>query len=201
MLLAVATPVKFKRGEILDAALRAIAAHSLPRLTVAAVAGEMGGPTGSIYHRFESRDALLGELWLRTVARFQDGFVEVLDMAEDREAGLSATLFTPEWVRQHPAEARLLLLHRREDMLGRDWPHDMEERARGLGADLDRSLRTYARRALGGADRRALQRLTFALVDVPLGAVRRYVAAGKRPPAAVDDLVGLAYAAVMADDQ
>jgi len=49
-------------------AARALACERGPSaVTVDSVAQRLRAPKGSFYHRFPSRDALLGELWLKTV--------------------------------------------------------------------------------------------------------------------------------------
>src|SRR3954451_22817315 len=81
--------------------------------TIAAVTERLRAPTGSFYHRFPSRDALLGELWLKAVLAFQQG-IEVALTAGD---GLAAALHTPIWVREHLNEGCLLLLYHRDDFV------------------------------------------------------------------------------------
>src|SRR5207237_563587 len=72
---------KFADRDFLDAAL-AIAAERGPlAATVGAIAERLGAPVGSFYHRFPSRDVLLGELWLRTVLDFQQGITAALKSA------------------------------------------------------------------------------------------------------------------------
>ena len=64
---------KYDDADFLDAAL-AIAALSGPAaVTIGAITDRLKAPVGSFYHRFASRDGLLGELWLRTVLDFQQG--------------------------------------------------------------------------------------------------------------------------------
>src|SRR5947209_17532904 len=109
---------KFADRDFLDAAL-AIAAERGPlAATVGAIAERLGAPVGSFYHRFASRDVLLGELWLRTVLDFQQGITAALDAGD----GLRAALHTPAWVRGHPDEARLLLPYHRDDFVQGGWP-------------------------------------------------------------------------------
>ena len=60
---------------LLDVA-RTIAADRGPAsVTIAAVSAASGAPSGSLYHRFDDRAALLGQLWLRTTGQFQSGFL------------------------------------------------------------------------------------------------------------------------------
>src|SRR5438045_4675460 len=109
---------KFASSDFLDAALAIAAESGPPAVTVGAITDRLGAPVGSFYHRFASRDVLLGELWLRTVLDFQQGIGAALDAGN----GLGAALHTPAWVRGHLDEARLLLLYHRDDFGQGGWP-------------------------------------------------------------------------------
>lgn len=189
------TPTKFTGRRILDAALVVVGRDGVGA-SVGSVAAELGAPTGSIYHRFPSKDILLGELWLETVADFQAGFFDALDGEDVDGAGLAAALWTPQWARTNPLRARLLLVHRREDFLT-SWPEEMGERARSLGSDVERGLRTFAGRLFGSAARDAVRRVRFVLVDVPYGATRRYVVTERKPPPSLDELIRTTFEAVV----
>src|SRR5262249_27789292 len=115
-------PSKFDEDQLLTAAGRLIAAHGPSGATIGAIGRAVGARTGSIYHRFASRDVLLGEVWLRAAAEFQNAFFEQLNGTPPRAAGVASALYMVRRVRERPDEARLLLLHRREDFIGRGWP-------------------------------------------------------------------------------
>jgi AcrR family transcriptional regulator len=193
----VGRPPRYSTEAILDATAQLAAIHGPAGATVGAIADSLGAPTGSIYHRFGSKDALLAELWLQTVEAFQVGFQAALSEPQPREAGLEAALYTPRWVRSHPVQARLLLLYRREDFVPGGWPAEVADRAAELTARTDASLGAFARRALGSVGAPALRRAHYAVVDLPYAAVRPHVHAGKAPPADVDRLVADAYRAVI----
>ena len=80
-------PSKFDSEQMLDAAAGLVARGGPSRATVAAIAEKLEAPSGSIYHRFESRDLLLARLWIRTVRRAQEGFAAALDGPDLAEAG------------------------------------------------------------------------------------------------------------------
>src|SRR5258708_8965483 len=103
-------------------AARALACERGPgAVTVDSVTQRLRAPKGSFYHRFASRDALLGELWLETVLAYQAGFVAAIQSRD----GLAAPLHTPPWARLHLDDARLLLLYRRPDFLQRHSPKNL----------------------------------------------------------------------------
>ena len=61
---------KFSEDDFLGAAMALVAERGPSAVTVASVSERVGSPTGSFYHRFASRDVLLGSLWLRAVLEF-----------------------------------------------------------------------------------------------------------------------------------
>src|SRR6195256_7099330 len=140
---------KFSQSDFLATALAIISEHGPSAVTVASVSERLGSPTGSFYHRFASRDVLLGSLWLRTVLEFQTGISDALD-ADD---GLRAALHTPAWVRKHPDEARLLLLYDRKDFLKGEWPPELRQRVAEMTQRIEVRSRKWAR-VIFGKERR-----------------------------------------------
>ncbi len=157
----------------------------------------MGAPNGSIYHRFASRDQLLGRLWLTKAQFFQDRWVQAVQEPDARKAGLAAALSLPRAAREDFQGARIMLLHRREDFLSQSWPPEMQAEARRLGKQAETMLAHITRRLFGRNTVATRQVATFAVLDLPFSAVRRYIGAGVPPPPLVDDLVSKAYAAVI----
>src|SRR6202012_3052108 len=100
-------------------AARALAPERGPAaVTVDSVAQHLKAPKGSFYHRFASRDALLGELWLQTVLAYQQGFVARTGAG----AGLAAPMHIPRWSRAHLDDALLLMLYSLHDFVQGDLP-------------------------------------------------------------------------------
>jgi AcrR family transcriptional regulator len=190
-------PPIFTEPRILAAAGRLIAANGPGGATIGAIARAVGAPTGSIYYRFASRDVLLGEVWLRAAAAFQAAFLERLAASPAQDAGLAAALYMAQRVREHPREARLLLLHRREDFVDRGWPSALRRRAERLGRQVETELRAFSRRLCGHDDARTVRMVAYAVLEAPLAAVRRHVAAKESPPPHVDALIRVTFAAVI----
>lgn len=183
----------FKNEQFVESALKIAADQGPTAVTIAAVAREVGAPVGSVYHRFLSRDVLLAEVWLQVVTSFQEGFLKVLNSDE----GLQAALHTPRWVRLNPAEARILLLYRREELVSGDWPEELREWTMEIAQQLNEGIHKYVKRTFGRANRRELDRTIFALIDVPYAAVLRYIRQGKKPPVAVEDYIRETYFTIM----
>jgi AcrR family transcriptional regulator len=190
-------PAKFTEGAILDAASALVAADGPGAATMAAIAHALGAPNGSLYHRFGSRDELLGRLWLRKAAYFQDAFAAALEQPDARRAAVAAALSLPRSARADLAGARIMLLHRREDFLGAGWPPAMREEAERLGRQFEGLLAGSTTRLFGADTKANRLRAAFALLDIPFAAVRRHVSQNRPPPPGVDRLVASAVRVVL----
>jgi AcrR family transcriptional regulator len=176
------------------AAARAQACELGPSaVTVDSVTQRLNAPKGSFYHRFASRDALLGELWLKTVLAYQEGFVAAIEAGD----GLAAALHTPRWARQHLDDARLLLLYSRHDFVQGDWPAALKSGVREQARRFEGCLASFARVAFGRTGPANLQRATFVLAGVPLAAVKPYLERREPPPALADELIAATYHAIV----
>lgn len=182
----------FEREEFLRVALRLVDEGGPPAVTVGSLARALAAPTGSFYHRFGSRDELLAELWLEQVRAFQAGFFAALDSGD----GLAAALHTPAWARAHPAAARLLLIHHRDDFVKGGWPAGLRANVQAQADDVARRLARYARAQFASTSAAALRRASFVLVDLPTAAVRPHLHRREPVPAVVDELVRTAYVAL-----
>lgn len=149
------------------------------RLTIDGLTLATGLSTGSVYHRFGSREALLAETWLDAVRRFQSGFLEALRM-ETPDAGEQAALATPRFCRADPEAAVILACCRRSEFLGPDTPPVLRDRIASLNDEASAELRRFSR-----CIDRPLLACRLALVAYPLAAVRLYLP--RRPvPKSID---------------
>ncbi len=151
-------PAKFSRSEIFAAALELLSQGGPKAITVLAVARRLGAPSGSMYHRFPTRDLLLAELWLDCVERFQSGFVKALE-SDDPDLILD---YTWNFIQDHPGETQLLSLYRRQDLIEGDWPVEVQQRSGAAQEQLQQALSAKARQ--WGLE---LERVVFALVELP----------------------------------
>ena len=149
-------------------------------MSMSAVARAVGAPSGSVYHRFPTRAALCGALWLRTEERFQDGFLTALNgPGDEARRCVAAALFVVGWCRDHPDQAQVLFAG--ADALERaDWPADVARRHRASNRALTRAFGGFV------VDP---DRLHAALVGVPYGVIRRYLTAREPIPASADAIV------------
>ncbi len=182
----------FTNEAFIDAAVQIIAQDGLGALTIAALAKRIKAPVGSVYHRFPSRDALLAELWLSIVESFQSEFLELL-----QEDGLQATLSSLYWVRDHPDEARVLLLYRVSDLTSGKWPQNLRKRARRLADELQKGVALFTKKQFGSVKKEYLDRTIFAIHDAPIGLFRRYLEDGRIPPESTAVLIRETYNAII----
>ena len=183
--------------QILDATATLVAGGGPGAATIGAIGAVLDAPSGSIYHRFPSRDVLLGRLWLSKAAFFQGRFVAALRDPDPWNAGREAALSLPRSVRADFAGARIMLLHRRDDFLSASWPADMSDEAVRLRQQVDEAINDITRRLFGRVAPKTLRLTTFAILDVPFAAVHRHVANGTTPPGYVDGLIDQAYSALV----
>ncbi|MEU9130915.1 TetR/AcrR family transcriptional regulator [Kitasatospora sp. NPDC048540] len=192
-----ARPPRFDTGQLLDAAVLLAATGGPADVTMTAVAQAVGAPSGSVYHRFPGRTALLAEVWLRSVERFQDGYFAALGSDPDpRLAARAAARHVVSWSRAHPQEAALLLYGPGE--FGRaDWSEAHKDRADLGNQRVFGSLATLAE-ALGAAGPQDRDRVVLALIDLPLAVVRRHLRAGDPLPPYAEELAEESTATLLA---
>lgn len=173
-------PPRFSVDELLDIAAQLVAAHGPAAVTMSAVARAAGAPSGSMYHRFSTRAALCGALWLRAEEAFNSGVTASLSSTGPVQARVvGAARFAVRWCRDHPAHAQVLFAG--ADALARpEWPEDLRarhdellHRLRSLLADLPVEP----------------DRLNAALIDIPYAVVRRYLMAHQPIPADAESIV------------
>jgi AcrR family transcriptional regulator len=182
---------------MLDAARDLLLGEGSRSATMEAIADASGAPTGSIYHRFGSRDELIARLWLRAVYRSQASFVAALERDDPREAALAAAMSIIDFCEEHPADAQLLVAFRREDLVKTIPDGPLAEELAVLNRPVERAVVGLARRLYGRPTRAALDRTLLAVFDLPYGAARRYLISGAPLPKALRADLSRAIAAVI----
>jgi AcrR family transcriptional regulator len=186
---------KFSHSDFLAAALAIVAEHGPSSVTVASISERLGSPTGSFYHRFASRNLLLGALWLQTVLDFQQGVSAAINAGD----GLAAVLHTPAWVREHLEEGRLLLLYHRDDFVHGEWPEEFRDRVAALTQKMGTGFERFARLVFGHDGPEEYRLAQFLLAEVPVAAVRQHLLRREGPPKVVDRMIRITYRAIIAD--
>ena len=173
--------------------------QGLGAATIAAIAESSGAPVGSIYHRFGSVDDLLTAMWIRAVRRSQEGFAKAAEHPDPLEAAVGGGLSVYDFCVENPADGRLLLSYRPDDLAGaRIDPRQRAELAR-LNDPVAVVVKDLARRLYGRVSRKSLDRVLLAMFDLPHGAVRRPLANGEKLPPHRREALEVALRAVLAD--
>lgn len=80
-----------------------------------------GASTGSLYHHFESKEVLAGELYLEGTRRVQEEGLSALLRHRSAERGIRAIVgWYLRWVQENPRFASYLFHHRHADFMVRD---------------------------------------------------------------------------------
>jgi AcrR family transcriptional regulator len=140
-----------------------------------AIAAASGAPTGTLYHRFGSRDELIARLWMRAVYRSQASFVAAMERDEAREAALAAAMSIIDFCEEHPEDARLLVAFRREDLIRALPDGPVAEELQVLNRPVERAVVQLAQRLYRTRSRTALDRTLLVVLDLPYGAARRHL--------------------------
>jgi AcrR family transcriptional regulator len=170
---------------MLDAARELVLESGAGAATVGGIARASGAPSGSIYHRFGSRDELLAQLWMRTARRSQARFLAALSSFPDPvDAAAAAALSIYDFALKETADARLLISLRRQDLvpqasIGARSRLELED----LNRPIEKAIDQLTCRIFGSSTRASLEVTLLAVVDLPYGAVRRLLIAGSEPPA------------------
>jgi AcrR family transcriptional regulator len=189
------SPARFTREEFLSAAVLLAAEQGPFSITVSSITKRLKAPIGSFYHRFESRDALVAELWLEIAAELQQGVAAALKLGD----ALLAALHTPMWARARPDEARLFLLYHPDDLFQGSWPEALRGEATEHTERKQADLAMFAQLAFGRVEPDDLWRAQFLLSEVPAAAVSQHLRRREPPPPRVDEFIALTYRALVAD--
>ena len=190
-----ARPPKFTESDLLDGARDAVLEHGL-NATLAQVSALVGAPTGSLYHRFPSRDHLMVSLWLRSVRRFQTGYLVAARATDEQQALRDCAVYIPRYCRAFPADARAMMLFR-HSQVAVTAPTSLRAEVQAVNDNVWAALRSLAaRRCRVGDDTELVLLVRAAVVQAPYGLVRPYV--GGPVPEELDSIVVAAAQGILA---
>ena len=150
--------------------------------TIDAISTVSGAPTGSIYHRFGSRDELVTRLWMRAVRRSQAAFLDAVDVQDPAMAAVGGGLSIFDFCRSQPRDARLLVSFRYEDLVRAAPEGPLADELQELNRPVEAAVAGLARALHGRATPAAVGHVLLVVFDLPYGAVRRHLIAGVDPP-------------------
>ena len=166
-----------------------------------------GATKGPLYQQFSAEDDLLAAMWLRSVSmwlravrRSQDRFLRQLTASRDVvEAAIAAGLAIHDFAIQEPANARLLAALRREDLARQVGDPALASELQKVNDQLQAAVTALARNLYGRATHDTVQRTTCAVIDLPMGALRRHLVSDVAIPASVRPQLTAAIRAALHD--
>lgn len=181
-------PPKFSSKQILNSASRLLTTDGPSALTVASIARDLGAPSGSIYHRFGSRDILVATLWVGAIERFHQAIGPALEQTDAKVAIHELAIKIVQWARTEPQDAQLLLLHHSSDLLHDGWPTELGDRNLAQRKRVQAMIDTLNKR-LGATTAEQRRRVVFAAIDIPYASVRGYLQRDEPIPDDLETLV------------
>jgi AcrR family transcriptional regulator len=167
---------RFTEDDFIEAAMALVAEGGPAAATMQAIARRTGAPTGSIYHRFDSRSAVLAAAWNGAYAGFTAALGPLLRQRQAREAALAIL----PWAAAHPRRAAFLLLHDPVSLFEDSPPPPAQRQAlEALEQDFDAAFRACIAPA---ADEESLARARFLVFDAPIAILRPALSRAAPPP-------------------
>lgn len=183
---------KFSEDDFIDSAIDVAAQCGMAAVSMSAIAVRAGAPIGSVYHRFDSRNAILARAWLRVKADFRADVAALWD-STDSWAAVAALLG---WCRAKPVYARFLLQceHCPDfGVLDTGLRAALEAEQSALDACFERAalaLRGQIHTDDPGGT------LRFMLIDAPVAVVKPYLTHNQPIPAGADAMLRATHDAV-----
>lgn len=155
-----------------DAIMSAVGAEvvNTGKFTLERLSEATGISSGSVYHRFVSREALLAQTWLSALRAFQQDFIGATRSGVGPDAIERVALVTPRFCRTNPSAARVLACCRKEEFVGSHTPSSTAAAIVAANEEVANALRRFAR-----SIDRPLLACRLAFVAYPLSAVRLFL--------------------------
>jgi AcrR family transcriptional regulator len=188
---------KFTEDSIIDASIEVVARCGVAAVSIAAIAGKAGAPTGSVYHRFESRGAILARAWLRVKADFREAVA--CHWSEGNTWAAVAGFL--QWCREKPLYARFLLQCEDWPVFGEPLSAELSNALEAEQEALDACFRQcliHMQPGLADAGDEAEAVLRFTLFASPIAMIKPYLLQDLSIPARIDAVLRASHDAVVA---
>lgn len=164
-------PARHDAEALLDAGVRLFVDGGARAVTMAAVAREAGAPSGSVYHRFPDRSALLHALWRRAVQSFDEPYRDQLGDDPTPQRAVEMAVWVVEWCRENQASA--IVLHAGKTAFSPEqWSAADTAATEAYEASRDRAVVARVKQVAKAAGRRP-DEVAFAMLEMPIAVVRR----------------------------
>lgn len=188
---------RYSEEDFIEATMALVGEGGPAAATMQAIARRVGAPTGSIYHRFESRSAVLGAAWNAAYGSFTRALAPLLHEGRPRDAALAIL----PWSRENGRRARFLLLHEPVTLF-EDTPPPAPQRQEleRLEEAFDGAFRACLAGRRGGAPgedapgedalcEEELARAKFLIFDAPIAILRPHLMRGGTLPPFVERMI------------
>jgi AcrR family transcriptional regulator len=178
---------RFSAEHFIDAAVALVAEGGPGAATMQAIARRVGAPTGSIYHRFDSRSAILAAAWNVSYGALAKVLVPLLQAGRPREAALALL----PWAGEDRHRARFLLLHEPVSLFeDAPPPEPFRQEMERLEGEMDQAFRNcIARFSDGILSEEDLARAKFLIFDAPIAILRPHLLTESAIPAFVGQMI------------
>ena len=182
---------KYTEDGFLESAIHIAAQCGMDAVSMASIASNAGAPIGSLYHRFNSRNAVLARAWLKVRADFR-GAVTAHWSSGDTWRAVEALL---DWCRANPDYARFVL--QSDDVpdfgdVSVDLRAELEADQAQLDAAFARCLQTLP--PLDNPE----HVLRFILIGAPVAIVKPFLAHGLAIPPSINAVLRSSHDAIRA---
>lgn len=158
------------------------------------VTSRSGISTGSLYHRFKSREGMLVEAWADALGAFQEAFIEAMT-GNAENTGEAAALVTPQFCRQFHDRALILACCQRSQFVCDGVVGEKLEECTTRNDEMAKLIKMHAQYSSASLDACYL-----GIVHYPLAVVRHYLPK-RRVPKMAETHVRAAYRAAMTTNE
>ena len=178
---------RFFENDFIDAAMALVAEGGPAAATMQAIARRVGAPTGSIYHRFESRAAVLGTAWNTAYASFVGTLAPLLRDGRPCEAAMAIL----PWCGENEHRARFLLLNEPVALFEDSPPPEpLRKMLQDLEDEFDSAFQAcVAACGDGTVGDEPLARAKFLIFDAPIAILRPHLSRGAPLPSFVGQMI------------
>lgn len=159
---------QFDDQSFIMAASELIAMGGPTAATMTAIARHAGAPTGSIYHRFTSRSALLGAVWCHALTSMADEIQLPLSQGKVEET-IKALI---SWAEHNPSLAGVIMLCHENDLIDGDLPTPLHNQLNSTHKKLGSALTTLLKKNDKALSPANMALINFALFDGPIAALK-----------------------------
>lgn len=162
---------QFDDDSFIQAAIDLISLGGPSAATMAAIAKCAGAPTGSIYHRFESRSALMGSAWFYCISSMADDVLPHLHQGSSDKAIAALT----HWTEENPKMARLIMLYVQSDLIDGELPTKLHKRLNRINGMLGAGLSALLKKRNKTLSASNLALANFAIFDGPIASMKPFL--------------------------